>query len=95
MPIPFTEYVLPYGARRSLEVKRSEGIETKAQAILAKGFHFECEQLRNGMWSYTIGDEDGDYAHELSVNGPADTMAIDTMVTEFHDAGMPTPKEEA
>lgn len=88
MPIPFTEYVLPNGARKSITVKRSVEIEVMAQAIINKGFHFECEQLRNGVWSYTIGDDDGDYATELSNHGPDESVGIDTMIKEFFTRGM-------
>lgn len=94
MSIPFTQYVLPNGKRKSLEITRPAEIMRKAYAILAAGYHFECEQLRDGIWSYTIGDNKGDYAQELSHHGPTETVAIDTMVTEFFET-LGSPKEGA
>lgn len=45
----FTQFLLPNGRKKQIEIIRSEEIENKAKKITDKGFNFEIELLRNGM----------------------------------------------
>ena len=59
--IPMTEYRLPHGQQYEIYFPATQEAADHAELILAAGFHFECELLRSGDGSFTIGDNDGDY----------------------------------
>jgi hypothetical protein len=87
MAIPFTQFLRPNGAQRQVTIDLDDETETMAQAILAKGFKFEIEELRNGMVSATVADpkEDRDVMFAKFVpNGPEVPEAIKTMIHKFH-----------
>ena len=67
--IPFTTYTLPHGRKSSDKfVTTITDVYNQALDIIEAGFHFEFEVLRTGDASFTIGDEDGDYAHLVILN---------------------------
>jgi DNA-binding IclR family transcriptional regulator len=83
MPIPFTQYLRPNGERRQVTIVRSPEIEALAQEIRAKGYNFECEELNNGIVSFTVvspHDDEGDICIVLVPNGPRVPAAVDDLV---------------
>lgn len=68
MTILVTEYTLPDGRRETGEWEVPPEVQAKADLLTAAGFHFECEILTNGMGSFTIGDDNGDYAFKIISN---------------------------
>lgn len=87
-PIPFTQYLRPDGRRKEISISRPPAIATKAQAIIAAGYRFECEVLNvpPGFQniSLTITGDKGDVAIELCRNGPEVGPAVDKLITEFN-----------
>lgn len=89
--IPFTQYLRPDGRKqhvRTSDPSYTDNDLKTAQEIIDAGFRFEVEQLRNGMISLTISDDDGDYVHKFCNNNidvPATvkllihTYAVDTI----------------
>jgi len=59
--IPMTEYRLPNGQQYEIYFPATQEAADHAELILAAGYHFECELLKTGAGSFTIGDRDGDY----------------------------------
>ena len=64
--IPFTQYLRPYGKQVAQFFDCEEDLARKAQAIIGRGYRFECEELRNGVISLTIASGEEDVAIELS-----------------------------
>lgn len=90
--IAFTQYVLPHGERRALTFEASADVEALAGELVAAGYRFECEILRNGMVNVDCcgpaldGGGDQCLAMELCMNGPAVVGAVDRMVRSAYDA---------
>lgn len=84
-PIPFTQFMLPNGARRSIEIERPEAITEKAEAIIKAGFRFEVEILSTGHVSLTITGDNIDVAIRVVSNGFAVAVAaaVDDMIENF------------
>lgn len=67
--VTFTQYLLPNGRRELVAEQVSTEAFALALKIVAAGYVFECEVLRNGIVSQTVTDKDGDdIAIELSAN---------------------------
>lgn len=82
--VPFIQYVLPHGEKRPMLIDRPDNIAAAADAIRKQGFRFECEVLTTGEVSFTISDDLGDYASELTPNElgkPA--AAVDRLISGF------------
>lgn len=91
--IPFTQYTLPDGKKSEVSIDRPPEIYDRAMAIIAAGFHFECEKLRTGQSSLTIGDKDGDYAHQICSNDERDNReAVDALVKTYSVEGLKAVK---
>jgi DNA-binding IclR family transcriptional regulator len=88
MPIPFTQYLRPDGRKTPVSINRPDAIEAMAQEIQAKGYSFECEELSNGICSFTVAspheEDNGDIAIKLVRNGPGVPMAVDELVKEAY-----------
>ena len=85
MEIPFTQYVLPSGRPKEVSIERPDGIVIRAEALIAKGYRFECEMLTDMQTvSLTVVDPDdeGDIAIELCKNGPGLGPAVDRLVDQ-------------
>ena len=54
--IPFTEYMLPHGERRPIQVPVSDRTYDAAVHLIMEGLQFEIETLSNGYISATITD---------------------------------------
>lgn len=82
MSIPFTQFLRPDGAVRSMRVDRPPDIEALVQRIIGFGYRFECEELATGQVSLTVTDpvEEEDIEVELSENGPPVLEAVDRLV---------------
>ena len=81
--VPFTHYLRPDGRRREVLVDRPAEISAQADAIIAVGFRFECEELMDGTVSLTIAGDEDDVEIELCPNGPAVLAAVDRMISRF------------
>lgn len=96
--IRFTQYLLPNGRRQPVDfVTQREDVFLKSEEIRRAGFHFECEVLRNGSYSGTIGDEYGDYAHAFVADASSPRCQTETerMILEFDVAAGLRMSEES
>jgi hypothetical protein len=82
-PIPMTQFKYPNGRRVSVFVDRPDDIADKAALIMAAGYRFECEVLRNGLVHLTISDGNDDIDGFLSQNGPELMNKIDDLIIGF------------
>lgn len=72
MEISFTQYILSNGRQKQISIERPDIIAVEAQALINKGYRFECEVLTDmETVSLTVvgPDDDGDVAIELCKNG--------------------------
>ena len=85
--ISFTQFLMPNGRKRNIQVKRPEDIEDKARQITFAGYKFECEILQTGLVSLTIADPllEEDVEVEICHNGPEVNHALDKMISRFHE----------
>lgn len=87
--VPFTQYLLPDGRRRPVEIQMDDETVAKAQQLLDTGLRFECEVLRNGVVSFTIVGylpsikEEGDVDIKLVPNGSGVPDAVKEMIMGF------------
>jgi hypothetical protein len=86
--IEFTEYMLPHGRKRRMEIHRPEAIETMARDIVMREFRFETEILTTGQVSLTICDNGHDVAIKICENGPKVPETVDKLITDFHNRMM-------
>ena len=86
MAIPFTQYMLPNGTPKRIEIDRPPGIEAKADSILATGkYRFEAEVLTTGevsLTTFNLETEEND-AIEVCTNSPKVLDAVDKMISNF------------
>ncbi len=54
--VPFTEFVLPNGARRDIELPLSDAAAEKAARLRDRGLTLTCEVLRTGDGVFYISD---------------------------------------
>ena len=85
MAIPFTQYLMPDGRPKQIEINRPEEVEAKAAKIIAAGLRLEAEVLRTGEVSFTVFDveTETDEACEVSRNGPEVLEAVDRLIMGF------------
>lgn len=82
--IQFTQFLMPFGTPSPVSIDRPAPIADMADAIVARGYRFECEMLRTHEISLTItNDKEGDVAIEVVPNGPEVPIAIDRMIERF------------
>ena len=84
--ISFTQYVLPNGAQKTVKISRPAEIADLADAIMKRGYRFECELLTTSEVSLTITNKDGDADMEVVPNGAEVPVAIDRMIKRFAEA---------
>lgn len=85
MSIPFTQFLMPDGRRRSITIDRPAPIEDLAKQIIAAGFRFEIEMLQTGQVSMEI-------VKDVPDPGVADSVAIEIChngPTEGDNLGVP------
>lgn len=80
--IPFTQYLLPNGRRRQINIDRPAPVEAEARKLIEAGVDFEVEILVTGVVSLTASYEEEDIAIELTRNGPEMDDAVDRLVKE-------------
>ncbi len=83
--IPFTQYLHPDGRQRPVLITRSPEIVEKAYALLVQGFHFDIEELSNGVVSMTAEWEDETVAIRLCPNGPRVPALVDELINEAYE----------
>jgi hypothetical protein len=83
--ITFTQYLLPYGRQRESYIERPDDVVAKARQIIAAGYVFESEKLRNGFISLTITDHKvgEDVAIELFDNDYEVPARVDKLIMGF------------
>lgn len=82
--IPFTQYLLPDGRKRPVEIEVADDVGEIARGLINQGLLFECEVLTTGHVSLTITDpEDGDLDIRVRDNGPGIREAVEEMVRGF------------
>lgn len=90
MSIPFTQFLRPSGARRSVAVSLSPEAEAAARAFMTSGGWFECEELMSGDVRFVACVHDGhepvDLTEVTCENGP---VVIPTL--EAFMQSLPTP----
>lgn len=80
MSIPFTQYLLPDGRKRPIDIDRSCEIEAIAQQFIASGGSYEAEVLTTGEVSFTACKNGEDIEIEVCANGPGVGEAVDRLV---------------
>jgi hypothetical protein len=81
--VTVTQYLRPRGRPAQLTVEVPDEVGAKAEQIIAAGLRFEAEVLMIGKVSFTISDDDGDYAFEIHANGPSNAQWLIKLITEF------------
>ena len=82
-PVPFIQYMRPNGRRADVVINMPDDLADMAEAILARGYRFECEELTTGHASLTLtGDDEGDILIEVVRNGPAVPGAVETLIRD-------------
>lgn len=84
--IPFVQHLMPDGRTQSVWIERPLDVERRASDLIAAGFSFHCEMLRDYCTcSFTIehADCDCDLACELAKNGPDVLSAVDKLILNF------------
>lgn len=87
----FTQYLRPDGRATPVAIELPSPVVTKADFILRHGFKFEVEVLTTGQVSFTVSDEDGDYAFKICENGPGVKAAVEHLIMSFD---VPTALEQ-
>lgn len=91
--IPFTQFLLPRGERRSVHFyTTSKEVYEKASRITDAGYRFEVEVLRTGQVSATITGpkevdgtvQDMDLAFSITANDGTVVTGIEKMIRDFH-----------
>lgn len=81
----FTQFLRPHGRTRLIDLDRPRAVEAKAQALLARGCHFDIEELSTGAIHMTIELDTLDdpvIAVQLCKNTVAVLAAVDRLVDE-------------
>ena len=90
--IEFTQYLMPDGRKKTVNIDRPHAVAAKAGKLLSLGYRFECEMLSDYTTiSLTIvhdDHEDGDVAIEVIQNGPDVPGAVDQMIMSFDPASI-------
>ncbi len=91
--IPFTQYLLPDGRRQATSIEMDDSISNAADALIKKGYRFECEILTTGDISITCVDpkDTGDIAIAICENGPEVPATVEKVVrqaVEFDETGV-------
>jgi hypothetical protein len=83
--IPFTQFLRPFGHRTPVTIDRPDAVVDKAEKIIAAGFWFEIEELREGTVHMTVSGNvpdvgECDVVSELCPNGPGVPETVDRLV---------------
>lgn len=87
--IPFTQYLLPDGKKRTVYIMMPDETEDQAQKLIDFGCHFDIEILTTGLVSMTCEMDDATLGIEICTNGPA----IDTAITNLVSRSTQSMKE--
>lgn len=79
----FIQYLRPSGTPTPVAIEMPAPVVTKADFIRSHGFRFEAEVLTTGQVSFTVSDEDGDYAFEICDNRPGVKAAVEYLIMGF------------
>ena len=98
MSILFTQYLMPDGRIRPVEIEMDDATEEKAQALRKLGCHFDIEVLSTGLISMTCekDDEEGEetIAIELCENNPDVIKAVHKLVSDSYNQLITSREDE-
>lgn len=83
MIVEFIQYLRPDGRPRRILVPRPDHVAQKADQIAAAGFRFEAEILSTNEASFTISDDESDYAITVTEQGAKMFEAVDRLILNF------------
>lgn len=81
--IPFTQYLLPKGTRKPVEIEVSDLSAAKFSEAERLGCSMTCERLTTGEISLCIAHEAGDFDCLVVPEGPGVPEAVETMLLRF------------
>jgi hypothetical protein len=85
MAIQFTQYLLPNGRRRQIEIERPDDIEAMAQILVDHGCFFDAEVLRTDHVSLTCEHDDDLIAIQVCPNDENVPRAVDNLVRDAYE----------
>jgi hypothetical protein len=82
-PIPFTQYLLPDGRKKSITIERPDDIADMAEKIIETGEgQFTSEVLQTGDVSFAFETDEEDLVLDVCPNGPEVLDSVDFVVKE-------------
>jgi hypothetical protein len=90
----FTQFLLPHGERRPMEIDRSPEIEAKAAELVKRGCYFEIEILRTDKINMDCQQAGELICGELCDNGPPVPEHVDKLVNRAYDIVVNAKDEE-
>lgn len=82
MNIPFTQFLMPDGRQKSVEIDRPEPIATLAKGLIDQGCRFEIEMLQTGEISMEVMRHGKPITGEICANGPDVPRRVDKMIQD-------------
>lgn len=86
MQVEITQYIQPHGEQRQRFCEVPDDCAVGYEALRRKRCRLTAEVLSMGQVSQCIEHDEGDYACEVTDNGPAVTEALIKMLREFEGA---------
>lgn len=80
MAVSFTQYLLPDGRKKIITLSVADDVDALARKLIDKGYHFEIEILTTGQVAASVGDNDGDYVHDIGFNDNTVQQRMETMI---------------
>ncbi|NIN00508.1 MAG: hypothetical protein GTO24_21220 [candidate division Zixibacteria bacterium] len=85
MAIQFTQFLLPDGRRRTVEIDMSEEVEAKAKTIVGQGYSFEIEILTTGLVHMDCNNGEDVLSNAICENGPEIIECVEKIVNESYE----------
>jgi len=85
--VEFTQYMLPDGEKKPIQIHVPMDLQVKATEINKRGYKFEAEVLRTGEVSFTVADPKlgDDIEIEICPNGPGVMEAVHRLIARAYD----------
>jgi len=84
--VEITQFIAPHGERRVRQAEVPSDCAVGYEALRRHGCRLTAEVLIGGLVSQCIEHEEGDYAIEVTKNGPEVQAALVKMLREFDGA---------
>ena len=88
MTVNVLQYLRPDGRLSPQKTDISSDHAENYKRMTEAGFRLAAEGLMNGTISLTIEDDDDDYAHELTANGPGVQQGIERLLARATEANI-------